>query len=221
MTVWGAGLHEDQNGIKTSQSYGDPGDGSTGWFGYNKVVDGGDEALGAKADAAVEGGSSDGSLIALIKGVQKALGISTDSSTPSGNGSILTILKAIRDTLRFRRPSDATWLNSSSGNVANSAAVASLAGSSGVTNYCTGIEITFAGATAAGNVVATLAGLAGGTISFICTAPTGATVPGAPIIAQFDPPLPASAANTAITLTLPALGSGNTHACVNIHGFRV
>ena len=221
MTVWGASTHEDQNGIKTTQAYGNIGDGTTDWFGYQRIADGGDATLGAKADAAVEGGATTGSLIALIKGVQKALGINTDASTPSGNGYVIPLLKAIRDNLRFRRPSDATMLNSSSGNVANASAAASLAAAASVTNYLNGVEITFAGATAAANVVATITGLLGGTISFVCVAPAGANLPGTPIILTFDPPLPASAANTAITVTLPALGAGNTHACVNIHGFRV
>ena len=221
MTVWGAGLHEDQNGIKTSQAYGNIGDGTTDWFGYQRIADGGDATQGAKADVAVEGGATSGSLVALLKGLQKALGINTDASTPSGNGYVIPLLKAIRDNLRFRRPSDATMINASSGNVANAAATATMAATASVTNYVNGVEITFAGATAAANVVATISGLLGGTISFICVAPAGATVQGTPIILTFDPPLPASAANTAIAVTLPALGAGNTHACVNIHGFRV
>lgn len=214
-------LHQDQNGIKTAARHGDLGDASEDWYFLTKAADGADATQGAIADAAVEGGATSGSIVALLKGVQKALGINTDASTPSGNGYVIPILKAIRDNLRFGRPSDATALNASSGNVANSAAVATMAGAASVTNYVTGIEITYAGATGASNVVATLDGLLGGTISFICVVPAGVTTQGESILLRFDHPLPASAANTAITLTLPALGAGNTHACVNIHGFRV
>jgi hypothetical protein len=224
MTTWGAGLHEDNQSVKTAQSYGNRGDGVSDWFSYTKDLDSQElitNGVGLPADAAAEGGATSGSLIALIKGVQKALGVITGTSTPTGDGSIITILKSIRDLLRTGIPSDATWMNASSGNVANAAAAASLSATSGKTCYVTGIEITFGGASVAANIIATLAGLAGGTISYIVVVPGTVTNPTVPFTVQFCPPLPASAANTAITVNLPALGSGNTHACVNIHGYKI
>lgn len=220
MTTWGAGLHEDNQSVKTAQSYGDRGDGVSDWFSYVKDVDTHD-VLGTTADAAVEGGSTSGTLIALTKGLQRAFGLTTGTSTPTGDGSIITILKAIRDLLRTGIPSDATWMNASSGNVANASAAATLSATSGKTCYVTGIEISFGGASVAANIVAALSGLAGGTISYICVVPGTVTNPTVPLTVQFNPPLPASAANTAITITLPALGTGNTHACVNIHGYKI
>ena len=42
-----------------------------------------------------------------------------------------------------------------------------------------------------------------------------------PMTVVFNPPLPASAVNTAIVLTLPALGLGNTNAAAVAHGYSV
>ncbi len=118
-------------------------------------------------------------------------------------------------------PSTATPVTSSSGNVANASAVGTLPAVAARTNYITGFQITGAGATVAANVVATLVGLISGTASYIVTAPTGATAGIPPIDVRFTTPVPASAVNTAIVLTLPALGAGNTHAAVSVQGFLI
>ncbi len=125
------------------------------------------------------------------------------------------------DLAQSGNPITATPLNSSSGNVAAASAVGTLAAAAGRLNFCTGFEITGAGATAASVVVATLAGILGGTQSYIVTVPAGATVGINPLVVEFSKPLPASAVNTAIVLTLPSLGAGNTNAAVCLHGYRV
>lgn len=235
--VYGAqSLNKSQEGIWTSFYYEDRGDGTVDWVGRVRSYDGAMVTIGAKADTAVTAtDTTPGSVVGLLKGVGSrlatalttlasiltAIGANTDASAPTGNGYTIALLKAVRDNTRWGRPGDSTQVNVSSGNVANAAAVAAMPATASVINYVTGIEITFAGATAAANFVATLAGLVTGTISFICVAPAGATIQGTPILLNFDPPIPSSAVNTAITLTLPALGAGNTHACVNIHGYRV
>lgn len=112
-----------------------------------------------------------------------------------------------------------TPVQKSSGNVANAIATATLAAVAGKTNYCTGFEITAGGATAASAVTAALTGLLGGTMNYGYGAPLGAGVPGVPLCVTFDPPLPASAVNTAVSISLPALGAGNAIASVNIHGY--
>jgi hypothetical protein len=117
-------------------------------------------------------------------------------------------------------PFGGTAIAGTSGNVANASAAAALSAVAAKTNYVTGVEFTFAGATAASVVIATVTGLLGGTQSFIVSVPVGATVGGTPLVLKFDPPHPASAVNTAITATLPALGSGNTNACANIRGIQ-
>lgn len=118
-------------------------------------------------------------------------------------------------------PVGATQLLAVSGNVANAAAAATFAATAGKTNYLTGVEILAGGATSAALVAATITGLLGGTITYPFAAPAGATSAAVPLIVTFNPPLPASAANIAITATLPALGAGNTMATVTLHGYRL
>lgn len=119
------------------------------------------------------------------------------------------------------RPAGATVVGATSGNVAAAVATAALPAVALKTNYVEGFTITGAGATLASNVIATIAGLLGGTNSYIVTAPVGATVAIQATYVEFTTPRPASAVNTAITLSMPSLGTGNTHACVNIWGFVV
>jgi hypothetical protein len=118
-------------------------------------------------------------------------------------------------------PAGATILTASSGNVANASAAATFPAVANVTNYVTGFTITGGGATAASLVIATLVGLLGGTASFDVAVPAGATLGLTPLVVTFPQPIPASAANTALVLTLPALGAGNTHAAVVMHGFKI
>ena len=118
-------------------------------------------------------------------------------------------------------PAGATMLTASSGNKAAAAATASFPAVSGVTNYVTGFTITGAGATAASVVLATLAGLLGGTATFVIAVPAGATLALTPLIVTFPRAIPASAANIELLLTLPSLGAGNTNAAVTMHGFKI
>lgn len=109
---------------------------------------------------------------------------------------------------------------SSSGNVAAGVATANIPAAAGLTSYVTGFSITGAGATGASVVTATLGPLNLGTLSFTIPVPAGAAVGLTPLIVNFAKPLPANAVNTAISLTLPSLGAGNTNACVSIWGFQ-
>lgn len=118
-------------------------------------------------------------------------------------------------------PSTATPLTATSGNVAAASAVATLAGTAGKTTYITGFDITAAGATAAAVVIAVLSGTITGSLNYIYTAPAGATVAAPQFTIDFATPVPASATNTAIVLTLPSLGAGNTNAAVNARGFQL
>jgi hypothetical protein len=113
-----------------------------------------------------------------------------------------------------------TPVAASSGNVAAAAAVATLPAAAGKTTYVAGLTITGGGATAASLVTAVLSGLLGGSLSFTVAAPAGATLGVTPLSVEFNPPLPASAANTAIVLTLPSLGAGNTNAAVSAWGYQ-
>lgn len=118
-------------------------------------------------------------------------------------------------------PGNETYVTAGSGNVANAAAAASLAAVAGKTNYISGFSITSTGSTAAAIVRATLAGLISGTLGFTYVTVAGATTANRDLVVTFPTPIPASAVNTAITISLPALGAGNTNAEVNIWGFYI
>jgi hypothetical protein len=51
--------------------------------------------------------------------------------------------------------------------------------------------------------------------------PAGVTTSIVPLLVTFYPPLPASATNTAITVTAVAFGAGNTNAAAVANGFVV
>jgi hypothetical protein len=90
------------------------------------------------------------------------------------------------------------------------------------TQYLEGFDITGGGATAASIIEVSVTGLAGGTIKYELNILAGVT---GPMNAQggfsvrFPEPLPASGTNTAITVTVPSFGAGNTNASVVAYGY--
>ena len=106
-----------------------------------------------------------------------------------------------------------------SGNAANAIAIATLPAVAAKTTYITGFDVTGSGATAGLPVVVTIAGLLGGSITYTYSAAVGALVANTPLSIRFPVPMPASAVNTAITVTCPALGLGATNNVVNAFGF--
>jgi hypothetical protein len=68
-------------------------------------------------------------------------------------------------------------------------------------------------------VVATVAGVITGTLSYIYTAIAGALIANTPCVVAFNPPIPSSTTNTDIVVTCPALGAGNTNNAVVAHGY--
>lgn len=105
---------------------------------------------------------------------------------------------------------------------ANAAQAPQVGGGAGTLAFVQSISLTGLGATAAGQVTAVLSGLLGGSISYPITVPAGATVPITPIFDTFGTPgLQASAAATAIVLTLPAFGAGNTLEEAALNGYTV
>ena len=118
-------------------------------------------------------------------------------------------------------PVGGTAVQNSSGNVANAIATATLPAAVGKTTYIQGLLITPGGATTGALVTATLVGL-GSTLSFTVGAPAGALLAGSPVFVDFGPGgRPSSAVNTAIVLSLPALGTGNTNASVSAWGYQL
>lgn len=186
-------LNTDTNGVRTSGEFGDRGDGTSRWLLWIRSAE-----LGPRDAAAVTDPTATGSLVALVKG----------------------ILQRIRDH-RPGYPAGATPVVAGSGVVSNASAAATLAATPSVTNYLSGFEITAGGATAAGLVTVTVSGLLGGSRTYVFGVPAGAAAIAAPLVVTFPAPLPASAANTAIAVTVPALGAGNTHAAVVAHGYRI
>ena len=132
------------------------------------------------------------------------------------DGSVFVLPVQVNTTT----PSGQTPITATSGNVAASAAVSTLAGVAGKTTYITGFTCTALGATAAAAVTVTVTGLAAGTLNFTFLFPTGATVQANPLTITFANSLPASAQNTAIVVTLPSGGAGNTNAASNAWGFQ-
>lgn len=118
-------------------------------------------------------------------------------------------------------PAGATVVTNSSGNVAAAVATATLPGVAGKTTYISGYLVTGGGATAGQINNGTVTGLISGTQTFNYASQTGATLASVPLFVDFNPPVPASATNTAIVVSMPSLGAGNTNAAVSAWGYQV
>lgn len=118
-------------------------------------------------------------------------------------------------------PSGATILTSSSGNVAAAAATATLTSAATQTAYLSGFLFSGAGATGASVVSGTITGLLGGTHTFTVSVPAGASLAVTPIFVDYNPPVPASAVNVNIVVSVPSLGAGNTNSSISAWGYRV
>lgn len=118
-------------------------------------------------------------------------------------------------------PNGAVPVSNSSGNKANAAAQAVLPAAAGKTTWITGFELTGGGATAQLLVNATVSDGAGLSLSYTFQFPVGVTTLAFPVIVEFPLPIPASAPNTAITVSLPAGGAGNTNAAASAHGYQL
>jgi len=123
-------------------------------------------------------------------------------------------------------PTNATPIIINSANAANATLTVSIPNAPGTWNYLTGASCTSNGATASSYVSATITGIIGGTITAILFVPintsAGNIVPlGSAGLAPIKYPWPASAVNTAITLSVPALGTGNSLTRCTLEGFSV
>lgn len=117
-------------------------------------------------------------------------------------------------------PQNAVPLFAASGNTPNAEIELEFAATPGWVNYLTHATCTAAGATAASNQVLSIAGTLATAPSYIMSVPAGATVAAQTFDMYFEPPL-MGVGGDAITLTLPALGTGNTHAACNMQGYRI
>lgn len=180
--------------------------------------DGAIVTLGSKADAAVTNPAASGSLIALTKGMLSGI-----NATVTGLGSILAqLVTGILVTRTSDYPNGATSVAKSSGIVSNAVAAASLPAVAAKTNFISGFDVETDGATAAGFVHVTVSGIqgaTGNTLDFIYSWNTGLNASDTPYSIRFSPPLQCQAINTAIVVTVPALGAGNTAAIANVYGY--
>lgn len=85
-------------------------------------------------------------------------------------------------------------------------------------NFLAGFCLTGAGATGASIIEVATTGLTTN-LKFKVVIPAGATVALSPLLVTFNPALPASADNTAITVTVPSFGAGNTAAALSTWGY--
>lgn len=111
-----------------------------------------------------------------------------------------------------------TVTSNGSGNVANASAVATLTATATTYAYISGFRCDPGGSTAAGIAAVTVAGVTGGPLVYTAGSPAGVGLVGTPVNEGFNPPLPASAVNTNISVTMGALGSGNVKASCVIYG---
>jgi hypothetical protein len=110
-------------------------------------------------------------------------------------------------------------ISSSSGNVANAVALATLTPGATQRAYASGFEVTATGARDQFIVVVTLTGLTGGPLSFIFAAPGDPMAIAQPLQVTFPTPLQGAVPGGAVALTVPALGVENTNTAAALHGF--
>ena len=113
-----------------------------------------------------------------------------------------------------------TMESASSGNIAANTCSCSFAADPGIMNFLSGFNLTGAGASSATVVSLTVTGLLGGTMTYTVGVPSGANVSIQPLIVQFPEAIMATAANTAITVSVPTFGTGNTNVAVSMYGYR-
>jgi hypothetical protein len=151
------------------------------------------------------------------------LSVRIDSSAPASAGNPDGSAAFPLTTGITPLPTGAAMYANSSGNVANAQAQALLLGAPGKYNYISGVHITGLGATATSTVTFQISNI--GTIfSYIIQVPAGVTTPLFPnggLFLTFPSPLQSAAVNTTVYATLPALGAGNTNACVNMWGYQL
>jgi hypothetical protein len=102
----------------------------------------------------------------------------------------------------------------------NAIQAATLAAAVGKTTRCYGFQVTGSGATVGAVVTVTVTGPAT-TQNYVVAVPAGILLGIAPLVVSFVPPLEASATNTAIVVSVPAFGAGNTAAAVAAQGDQI
>lgn len=118
-------------------------------------------------------------------------------------------------------PGVVTTSANQSGTGAASAITLTVPAVPGQINQVSSFTVSGTGATAGSTIQITLAGVQGGTQTFDYVVPAGAAVAAPTLEVNFNPPLVASAANTAIVLTVPSFGAGNLASAAEIEAQTV
>lgn len=114
----------------------------------------------------------------------------------------------------------AASVTNSSGDKAAAQAVATLPAQQNQFTWICGFVVSGLGATGASNIQIAVTGLAAGSTSFALNVPAGVTTALPLTQFTFSPCLQGSAWNTAVVVTVPSLGTGNTHAQVTAWGVQ-
>jgi len=104
---------------------------------------------------------------------------------------------------------------------ANAAVQTSIPAVPGYLNYVVFAQCRGTGATASSSIVGTVTGLLGGSIVLPVTVPIISGNLDWYATLSVPSGWPASAANTAVVIQVPAAGAGNLHAACSILGYRV
>lgn len=121
----------------------------------------------------------------------------------------------------FPAYSGLTYKIDSSGNMANSPGTAVVSAVANKLSFITGFSVGSGGATAASLLDVTVSDGSTFTLHFPYAIPAGVTLAAPLLVVTFPVPIPAGAKQTAITVTCPAAGAGNTLAAVNAFGFQI
>jgi hypothetical protein len=76
MTIYTNPLNTDLNAVRTSADFGNPGDGTSKWYQWQRTANGGNAALGSTTSTAVTDPTATASLIAVAKGLLTFLRVS-------------------------------------------------------------------------------------------------------------------------------------------------
>jgi hypothetical protein len=192
------------------------------------MADGGQATLGSKADAASTAtNATPTSVVSILKELSACLQtlsaavVSLGQATMAGSAPVVIASDQSGAGFDYVPKTVTAMITASSGNVANGACVVQLGGSAGKRTFLTGFQATASGATAANVVTLTIVGVAGGlgTLYYSFTFPAGVGLSAEPLNIIFDPPLVSATVAGPFIATLPAGGSGNLNACVNLTGF--
>lgn len=120
------------------------------------------------------------------------------------------------NAMRVSLQAQGTPVTGSAAVAANNSNSAALPAVTSKTNYITGFSVTTTGGTGAAAGAVTITGVITGTLTYEAGAAANTPVQ---MFHTFPSPIPASAANTAITVNVPALGANTGAAACTVYGF--